>query len=77
MFFADRAAALREMRRALDPQGRLVLSTWQRLDRHPFHQALHQVPLARLGVSTVASVFSLGDPDQLLALVRGAGFRDV
>jgi len=77
MFFSDRPAALREMHRVLNPRGRLVLSTWQRLDRHPFHQALHETTLARLGLSTVASVCSLGDPDQLRALVQDAGFHHV
>jgi hypothetical protein len=65
------------MHRVLDPHGRLVLSTWQRLERHPFHQAVHETTLARLGISTVESVFSLGDPDQLRALVQDAGFHQV
>jgi len=77
MFFSDRPAALREMHRVLNPHGRLVLSTWQHLDRHPFHQAVHETTLARLGISTVASVFSLGHPDQLRALVQDAGFHRV
>ncbi len=77
MFFSDRSAALREMHRVLSPGGRVVLSTWQRLDRHPFHEAVHEATLARLGISTVASVFSLGDPDQLRALVQDAEFHDV
>lgn len=77
MFFSDPSTALREMRRVLTPRGRLVLSTWQSLDRHPFHQALHEATLPRLGMSTVASVFALGDPDQLRALVQNAGFHQV
>ncbi len=77
MFFSDRSAALREMRRVLNARGRLVLSTWHDLDRHPFHQTLHETTLARLGISTVASVFSLGNPDQLCALVQDAGFHHV
>jgi ubiquinone/menaquinone biosynthesis C-methylase UbiE len=77
MFFSDPAAALREMHRVLTPRGRLVLSTWQTLDRHPFHQAVHEATLAGLGVSTVASVFSLGEPDQLRAMVQDAGFHEL
>ncbi|TPG18198.1 class I SAM-dependent methyltransferase [Pedococcus bigeumensis] len=77
MFFSDRPAAVREMHRVMSKGGRLVASTWQGLDRHPFHQAIHEATLARLGISTVASVFALGDADELGTLVHSAGFSDV
>ena len=39
-FFSDRAAALREMRRVLTDGGRVVISVWQTLQRHPVYAAL-------------------------------------
>jgi len=77
MFFTDRHAALREMRRVLKSDGRLVLSVWQGLDRHPFYQTLHEVSSRRLGESSVGAVFSLGDSDKLRTSLTDAGFRDI
>lgn len=39
-FFPERAAAVREMRRVLTDEGRVVLNVWQALDRHPVYEAL-------------------------------------
>ena len=77
MFFNDRHAALTEMRRVLKTSGRVRLSVWQGLDRHPFYQRLHEVSQRHLGRSVVQAVFSLGDPDELRRLLTGAGFQDV
>ncbi|HYI52284.1 MAG TPA: class I SAM-dependent methyltransferase [Microbacterium sp.] len=77
MFFADRLAALSEMHRVLKSDGRVVLSVWQSLDRHPFSQTLHDASSRRLGKSSVGAVFSLGDPDELRRLLTEAGFQDV
>jgi ubiquinone/menaquinone biosynthesis C-methylase UbiE len=77
MFFTDRHAALKEMQRVLRPGGRLVLSVWQGLDRHPFHQTLDEVSKRRLGKSSVQSVFSLGDGDELHELLADAGFQQI
>jgi ubiquinone/menaquinone biosynthesis C-methylase UbiE len=41
MFVADKAAALSEMRRVVTQSGRVLISVWQGLDRHPFYQTLH------------------------------------
>ena len=77
MFFADRPAALAEMRRALTPGGRLALSVWQGLDRHPFYRTLDEVIEQQLGSSSLRDIFSLGDAGELRALLMDAGFRDV
>jgi len=77
MFFTDRQAALTEMHRVLRSGGRAVLSTWQGLDRHPFYQTLHDMSQRRLGKSSVETVFSLGDSDELRRLLIDAGFRQV
>ncbi len=77
MFFTDRLAALQEMHRVLRTSGRLVLSVWQALDRHPFYQTLHDVSLRHFGKSSVEAVFSLGNSDELRKLLTGSGFRQV
>jgi ubiquinone/menaquinone biosynthesis C-methylase UbiE len=77
MFFSDRHTALTEMRRVLKTGGRVVLSVWQGLDRHPFYQTLHHVSRQRLGKSSVGAVFSLGDADEVRRLLTKAGFQDI
>ena len=77
MFFADRHTALTEMHRVLKTGGRLVLSVWQGLDRHPFYKMLHDASERRLGKSSVEDVFSLGDSNELRRLLADAGFHRV
>lgn len=77
MFFADRHQALTEMHRVLRPSGRIALSVWQGLDRHPFYQTLHEVSRQHLGKSSVQAVFSLGDADELRHLLTKADFQEV
>lgn len=77
MFFTDRRRALTEMRRVLRAGGRVVVSVWQGLDRHPFYQTLHEVSQHHLGNSSVQAVFSLGDSDELRRLLTDAGFQQV
>ncbi|HRO61949.1 MAG TPA: class I SAM-dependent methyltransferase [Burkholderiaceae bacterium] len=78
-FFSDRAAAAREMRRVVDDAGRVVASVWQPLDRHPLYEVLFEATTRRLGpaISEVALSFTLGNPDELAALLADAGFRHV
>ncbi len=76
MFFTDRETAVAEMRRVLVPGGRMALSVFQGIDRHPFYQALDRAIEHRLGVSVVADIFALGDADDLRALLAGAGFTN-
>ena len=77
MFFTNRHAALKEMHRVLRKGGRLVLSVWQGLDRHPFFQILHDVSQRHFGKSSVETVFSLGNSDELRQLLTNSGFRQV
>jgi ubiquinone/menaquinone biosynthesis C-methylase UbiE len=77
MFFADRQAAVAEMYRVLTDGGRVVLSVWQGLERHPFYRTLHEVIERQLGMSSLQDIFALGDADELRTLLRSAGFRDV
>lgn len=77
MLFSDRHAALTEMHRVLIKSGRVLLSVWQGLDRHPFYQALHDVSQRWLGMSSVQDVFALGDADELRGLLTDAGFQHV
>lgn len=77
MFFTNKPAALRQMHRVLKKSGRLVLSVWQGLDRHPFYQTLHEVSQRHFGKSSVETVFSLGNADQLHKLLTDSGFGHI
>lgn len=78
-FFPDRVVALKEMRRVLRPQGRVVLSVLQALQYNPIYEALYDAAARRLGTtaSALASPFSLNDPDELRGLFQSAGFQQV
>jgi len=77
MFFADRLAALTELRRVLTNSGRISLSVWQGLDLHPFYQKLHDAIKQRLGMSGLQDIFALSDADELQTLIIDGGFRNV
>lgn len=77
MFVANKAAALSEMRRVVTETGRVLVSVWQGLERHPFYQNLHNVIEQRVGMSALQEIFSLGNSDDLRQLALAAGFRHV
>jgi ubiquinone/menaquinone biosynthesis C-methylase UbiE len=79
MFFEDRAAALREMRRALAPRGRIAVSVAQGIENQPaLYAALDEIIVRHLGTPILArTIFSLGNADELRALLEGAGFQGV
>jgi SAM-dependent methyltransferase len=53
-FFADRAAALREMRRVLDAEGRLALMVWQGIHESPGYAALAEALDRHVGQAAAA-----------------------
>jgi ubiquinone/menaquinone biosynthesis C-methylase UbiE len=80
MFCPDRALALREMRRVLARGGRLLLSTWDSLDRNPASRLLHELAYKTFPTDPPMFMklpFSMPDPGELRRLVREAGFAKV
>src|SRR5213595_318643 len=79
-FFADRPAALREMRRVLSPEGRLALMVWRGIGESPGFAVLAASLEEHVGQAAAAIMrapFGLSNADELAALVRDAGFQDV
>lgn len=75
-FFPDKPAALAQMRRALVKEGRLATTTWLSDDEIPFFGELRRVAERHLGAITDQR-YSLGDANELEALLRKAGFNDI
>jgi SAM-dependent methyltransferase len=82
MFTPDPSAAFGEIHRVLAPGGRLGGLTWAGIEHNPW---LTCVGMAAMMTGLVSdgppvgpgTIFSLGDPGELEALVKGAGFVDV
>jgi ubiquinone/menaquinone biosynthesis C-methylase UbiE len=79
-FFPDRAAALREMRRVLKPNGRAAIAVWAELERNEiyaaFHVALHATAPSELA-ELITAPFSWPSGTVLKAAAEDAGFRQV
>jgi ubiquinone/menaquinone biosynthesis C-methylase UbiE len=78
MFMENRPAALAEMRRVLEPSGRLVINTPGRIP--PFFEALERAIVEQISADLggfVSAVFSMHDPDDVAGLLREAALRDV
>jgi len=79
-FFPERLASLAEIRRVLEPGGRLAVATWGRLEDNPWPAALSGAVGRLLGNDAgagMAVVCDLGDPAELAELLREAGFEEV
>lgn len=75
-FFPDRAAAAREMHRALRAGGRLVAACWRPDEEFPVLLELRRIAERHLG-PVADRRHAFGDPAAIEALLREAGFRDV
>jgi SAM-dependent methyltransferase len=81
MFFGNPRAAFTNIARATRPGGRLVLLTWQPLERNEFINAFRTALAAGRELSAppsdAPSPFSLSDPDRVRGLLTSAGYVDV
>jgi ubiquinone/menaquinone biosynthesis C-methylase UbiE len=79
-FFADRPAALREMRRVLGTEGRLALMVWRGIHESPGFAVLAEALERHVGQAAAAIMrapFGLSNADELEALVGAAGFQNI
>jgi ubiquinone/menaquinone biosynthesis C-methylase UbiE len=75
-FVADKAGAVREMRSALAPGGRLAVSTWRADEESPFFAELRSV--AERHLEPIADQrYSFGSAEDLEQLLSAAGFAGV
>ena len=80
MFFADKAAALREMARVLQPGGSLAVSVWDSLDKTPGYLRMAELVDHLFGAEMAAAFdfpFSLGDKTRLNELFAPLGLVEV
>jgi ubiquinone/menaquinone biosynthesis C-methylase UbiE len=75
-FVADKAAAARELHRALAPKGRLAVSTWRRDDDFTVLRELRRVAEHHVGMIDDRR-HSFGEPGPIEELLRDVDFRDV
>jgi ubiquinone/menaquinone biosynthesis C-methylase UbiE len=79
-FFGDRPAALAEMHRVTTPGGRLGVSVCRPLEHQPGYRPLVDGLRRHVGQAAaegMASPFGFGDRDEVVEVVRAAGFQDV
>ena len=79
-FFADRPAALREMRRVLSSKGRLALMVWCGINESPGFESFAEILERNIGVAAATIMrapFGLADADELSRLVITAGLQNI
>src|SRR5271169_5113854 len=82
MFFADPAAAFRNIRGALKPGGRLVFACWAPLAENRHWLISYDVALRHLGPAAARPAhepgpLAFGDPDYIRGVLAAAGFAEI
>ena len=78
MFFADRAAAVREMARVVTADGNVAVQVWSSLESQPGYGPFVEVAARHAGpqaVDLLSSYWVLGDLDLVAALFEAAGLE--
>ena len=73
-FFPDKTAAAREMRRVLQPGGRVAIGTWRPIEESALFRELHSIAQQQLG-PIVDARHSFGDDRAIVRLLADAGFH--
>jgi SAM-dependent methyltransferase len=83
MFFSNPVAAMRNVRSALKPGGRLVFITWRTIDDNPWLGLPKNVvsqflpPPGENAATCGPGPFSMANPDVVTAQLKAAGFVDI
>jgi SAM-dependent methyltransferase len=81
MFFADPAAAFRNINGALKPNGRLIFACWAPLSENRHWLIPYDVALRHLGPAVLderePGPLAFGDPDYVRRILTSAGFADI
>lgn len=83
MFFANPVAALRRMRLALKPGGRMTQIVWRRREDNPAWQEAKNITLRHLPApgedadTCGPGPFSMGDQETVGLMMKSAGYEDV
>ncbi len=84
MFFANPVAAMRNIRSALVPDGRLLMIVWRAIEHNPWswrspRQIVqrHLPPPPDDAPTCGPGPFSMADPDAVTAILTSAGYRDI
>jgi len=80
MFFPDKVAALKEIRRVLKPSGRAAVMVWGAIDRCPGQMAMAKTWEELYDAEQAAKFYrqhSLSDPENLRSLMVAAGFQEI
>jgi SAM-dependent methyltransferase len=82
MFFADPAAAFRNIRGALKPGGRLVFACWAPLAENRHWLISYDIALRHLGPPAPAAAnepgpLAFGDPEYIRGVLAAAGFAEI
>lgn len=83
MFFSNPVAAMRNVRRALKPGGRLMFIVWRTLDDNPWARVPKEVTLRYLpppgedARTCGPGPFSMANPEVVTAQLKAAGFEDI
>lgn len=80
MFFGDPVAAFSNLARALKPEGRIVLSVWQRAEENEWFTAFRKALAAGRDLPPPPAdgpgPFSLGEPARVRSVLTAAGFGE-